>query len=315
MLNTNQLEYGTPRQGIWAYEVRTSRPVGGESAELHFILEGTSDESLARSNAEAALVEWDVLSFDGKPLVAVALKPDYINADPDSGPDFGRWVVTATYSRRAFTPPAMVDPATQAKLQAIDFDISGERRHITQSLFTEYQCVPAGKQPIDFGGAIRVKKNGQHLSVEGTDIVVSHESFSLSKTVPTSLITPGMRAQLKAMVSLANLNPFTITLNGQADTYQMGELRFMGATGKAVEGLDRTDVVFKFEDNKTLFDVKIGTGANQISVPRIGGFELLWVSYQEKETSTTMTVVPIQANVERVVDLIDFGPLTSLGVQ
>jgi hypothetical protein len=311
MLDTNQLEYAAGQ--IVAFEVRSSRPLGGEAGEIHFIVDGTADESVAAETAEAALVDWDLLSFDGKPLVSVSLKPECIN--PDDTEDPGRWNVTVQYSRRAFTPPAMVKPENQAKFQAIDFDISGERRHITQSLYTEYQCVPAGKVPVNFGGAIRVKKNGQHISVEGTDVVVAKESFSLAKTVPTDLLTPAMRTQLKKMVGLANLNPFTITLNEQADTYAMGELRFMGVTGKVVEGLDRTDLVFRFEDNYTMFDVKIGTGDNQISVPRIGGFELLWIAYKETETPDTMTVVPFQANVERVVDLIDFQPLIDLGVK
>jgi hypothetical protein len=61
-----------------------------------------------------------------------------------------------------------------------------------------------------------------------------------------------------------------------------------------------------------MFDVKIG---DMISIPRIGGFELLWLAYETSSTADAMTVTPRQANVERVCDLIDFQPLKDLGVK
>ena len=310
MVQVNQLEYHDAVKDIDAFEIRSSRPVGGESAELHFVVDGTASEVDARRVAEAALVDWGKLTFDGKPLAGVTVRPDYI--DPENQDDLGRWSVVASYSRRAFTCPAMVDPVTQAKSQAIDFDISGERRHITQSLATLWKSVPKGKEQIDFHGAIRVKSNGKHPVVEGTDIVVSHESFSLAKTVPTSLLTAARRKQLKAMVGKVNDKVFTITLNEEPTEYAWGELRFMGVTGRIVEGLDRTDLVFKFESNETQFKVPVG---DSIVVPRVGGFELLWVSYAIKEDADTMSVTPRQANVEQVCGEIDFAPLTALGIK
>ncbi len=327
---TNQLEYeGTdPGTGgkIVAFEVQASRAVGGEAAELAFLVEGTADETQARTVAEDALVAWDALSFDGKPLVGVALKPEYTDedsGDPQNGFGFGRWHVQASYSRRAFTAPALLDDGQQLVPQAMEFDISGERRHITHSLHTRSQSVASGQTTIPFGGAIRVKKQGKNISVEGTDVVIPRMAFSIPKTVPTERLTPGVIMGLQNLVGKMNRTPFTLTFKGvkpdHSDditlTYSRGELRFMGVSGRIVQGATRTDLVFRFESSPTETNVKIAQGTpNEITVPLVLGFDLLWVSYAETQTEETITVKPRQANVEVVCEEEEFACLSSVGL-
>jgi len=315
---TNQLEYSGTEIGtgnrIEAFEAQPSRSVGGETAELYFVLEGTSNETQARKHAEAALVAWDALSFDGKPLIGVALKPAGMESEDNAG-DWGRWEVRAAYSRRGFTAAALLSDADQAKLQAMEFDISGERRHITQSLITLSKSVPAGKTQLDFGGAIRVKKVGKNVTVEGTDIVVPKEAFSLAKTVPTAKLTPAVRQQLRELVGTINQANFVITLNGQATTYTSGDLRFMGCNGRIVEGASRTDMTFRFEAGVTRKNLKIAEGTpSQIVVPYMAGHDLLWVAYEEQDAGSQLTLRPRQANVERVCLAGDFSVLKNLGI-
>jgi hypothetical protein len=320
---TNQLEFAGFDAGtgskVVAFEVQASRSVGGEAAELAFVVEGTADETQARTIAEAAIIEWDALAFDGKPLVAIALKPEYTdedNGDPATGRGYGRWHVRATYSRRAFAAPALLNETQQLVPQAIELDISGERRHITQGIATLWKCVPSGRTQIDFGGAIRVKKNGKNTTVEGTDIVLPRRSFTVPKTVPTKLLTPLILDKLESLVGQVNAAPFTITLNEHQFNYGWGELRFMGVSGRLVEGADRSDLVFRFESSKTKFDAKIAAGTPyEIRVPMCRGFDLLWVSYEEKDAEGCMTLRPRQANVEAVCDDGDFSVLRTLGVK
>jgi hypothetical protein len=310
-----QLTYSEAAAGgelVWLLEQRDSRRVGTEQASLVFVLQGTADESEARRIAENGIM-FVAPAFDGKALEHVELVPEFIDpdnvGDPDLGTGRGLWQVTASYSRRAFQPPALVAAANQAAVQAMEIDIGGENRRLFQSYRTLQEVAAPGFTAEHYGGAINVIGEGKDLRCEGVDVPVLRKRISLARTYPIAQVGAAFLYGLEDLYGRVNNAPFTVNLNGEEFTWPAGCLRYMGTRGRLVQGAGHVDLIHQFEAGWSR-TVTLGEGSDsQINLGAVRPFETIWVRYGTKAGNNRYLKVPIQANVEQTALEGDFSIL------
>lgn len=242
------------------------------SAELNFIIAGTSDPA----TAQAVMLGFAPTTYG--PLVVqssdvTALSDNYFEGQVRYG----------------------LTKAPEPGDEEYTFDIGFTQQKITQSLATVQVKAPPTLIAADFHGAIGVTKDG----VEGCDIPLPTFSWTEKHFFAPRFVTP---AYIQAVYSVAEA-----PVNSQAFRgFAAGQVLFGGASGGGKQN-ELVAITFKFTASKNVSNQTIGeiTGINK------KGWEYLWVRYHDTEDATSKTIVkrPIQVNVERVLAASDFSAL------
>ena len=261
-----------------------SRP----SVTLHYILDGTADDLLARNTLLASTP----LSYDGLLRDEVALEPIFA----DTVTDTGKWQCSVRYISPGQRPPQTGD-------SIFSFDTAGGVQHITQSRATIASYAPAGKTAPNFQGAIGVT----HDDVEGVDVTVPVYQFAETHYLPDAQVTEAYKGTLFHLTGKVN--------NASFRGLAAGECLFLGASGaKRGEGASGAsggdwEITFRFAGSPNVTGLTVGpiTGIAKL------GWEYLWVRYEDAEDEAAKALVkrPIAAYVEKVYELADF---TLLGI-
>lgn len=175
-----------------------------------------------------------------------------------------------------------------------NFTTSGGTQKITQSISTVGRYAPVGKTAPDYKGAVGVTKN----SVEGVDIVVPVYDFSETHYINDEDMTDAYLLTLRNLTGCVNSGAFRM--------FAAGEVLFRGAEGE-VTGKEQWKVTFHFSSSQNRSNITIGdiTGINK------GGWDYLWVAYEDAEdlTANSMVKRPKAVYVERVYPQENFAQL------
>ena len=254
---------------------RYGRRLSDESAELLYLIRGTTDDATAR----AALLANSPVIHDGLPR-------DAAEVEELEGLD-------AYLGTVRFTSPDGQAPETGES--SFSFDTSGGTQHVTQSLQTVGTFAAPGENAPDFGGAIGVTQD----NVEGVDITVPVYTFSETHYLPNSVVTNAYKGTLFNLTGKVN--------NGAFKSLAAGECLFLGASGSRRETEDDWEITFRFagSPNKTGLTVGDIVGISK------KGWEYLWVRYQDTEDANAKMLIkkPIAAYVEKVYDEASFAAL------
>ena len=257
-------------------EEKFGRVLSDESAELTYIVRGTSDDVAARTEL----------------LTAAPLTHNNLQRNDAEVEELGEqlWRGVVRYAPSSYTPP-------QVGESSFSFETRGGSQHITQSLATlGSYAAPGIPAAPDFDGAIGVTEN----SVEGVDITVPVYTFSETHHIDDSSVTTGYKGTLFSLTGKVNDASF----KGLA----AGECLFLGAAGTQ-RGDDPWEISFAFAGSPNVTGLSVGA----ITGIAKKGWEYLWVRYQEAEDATAKMLIrkPIAAYVERVYRE---GSFSALGI-
>jgi len=255
---------------------RYGRRLSDESAELLYLIRGTTDDGTAR----AALLGNSPDFHDGLPR-------DDTEVEELEGLD--AYLGTVRYVSPDGQPPDTGE-------SSFSFDTSGGTQHITQSLSTVgTYASPAVPAAPDFGGAIGVTQD----NVEGVDITVPVYTFSETHYLPAGTVTNAYKGTLFNLTGKVNSGGF----KGLA----AGECLFLGASGSRRESEDDWEITFRFAGSPNRTGLTVGDIAG-ISKK---GWEYLWVRYQDTEDDNAKMLIkkPVAAYVEQVYDEGSFAAL------
>ncbi|QNN24030.1 hypothetical protein HED60_17720 [Planctomycetales bacterium ZRK34] len=198
---------------------RYGRRLSDESAELLYLIRGTSDDAVARSSLSAAAP----VTHDGLPIS---------NIEVEELEGLDAYLGTVQYAPPDFEPPA--EPS-------FSFDTSGGTQHITQSLGTVGMYPAPGGNAPNFGGAIGVTQD----SVEGVDITIPVYTFSETHYLSAGTVTNAYKGTLFNLTGKVNSGGF----KGLA----AGECLFLGASGSQRGVGEDWEITFRFagSPNKT----------------------------------------------------------------
>jgi len=250
---------------------RYGRRLSDESAELLYLIRGTTDDATAR----AALLTNSPSFHDGLPR-------DDTEVEELEGLD--AYLGTVRY-----VSPDGQEPETGES--SFSFDTTGGTQHITQSLET---VGSHGDNPPDFGGAIGVTQD----NVEGVDITVPIYSFAETHYLPNSVVTNAYKGTLFNLTGKVNSGAF----KGLA----AGECLFLGASGSK-RGEEDWEITFRFAGSPNRTGLTVG----DIGGISKKGWEYLWVRYQDTEDDNAKMLIkkPIAAYVEKVYEEGNFAAL------
>lgn len=249
-------------------ETRDVRGGKGCAADLHFLVDGTTDEIAARNQLKTSLSVPQ--QYDGLPIQAYALKRLGVNF----------WQGTVNYAAR--------EPKEEDFGQT-NFDTTGGTQHISVSLEVTASGAVGGGAAPDIqdggqGGAINSQPDG---SVDGLDITVPQLSFQRTHIFAAGVVNDAWVKQLADMTGTTNDNTWY--------SFARGELLFLGASGH-----DRDDgtweVVTGFAASPNQANIAVGA----MTVPLKRGHEYLEVKYAPKIASNRLIQVPIAYYVHRV---------------
>lgn len=249
--------------------------VGGKpSITMHYILEGTADDRVARDQLLASTA----LYYDDLKRDECTLEPIFV----DTTTGRGSWKCTVQYVSEEFADP-------QVGESSFSFDTSGGTQHITQSIET------LGRYPQtapDCQGAIGVTPEG----VDGVDITVPVYTFS--ETHYFASLSMAYRATLFHLTGKVNNDSF----KGMAP----GDCLFLGASGTK-RGKDKWEINFRFAGSPTRENFTIGS----IPVSSKKGWDYLWVRYADATDDENHTLVkkPVAVYLEKVYEPANFALL------
>lgn len=254
-------------------EEKFGRLLSDESAELTYIVRGTTSDVTARLELLAAA-----------PPIHNGLKRDDAEVE-EIAP--GMWLGVVRYTTSG-GPPEVGE-------STFSFETRGGSQHITQSLQTvgSYAAPGIAAAP-DFGGAIGVTDSG----IDGVDITVPVYTFSETHHFAPEFVTTAYKGTLFNLTGRVNDAPF----KGLA----AGECLFLGAAGTR-RGDDPWEISFAFAGSPNITNLSVG-GITGIAKK---GWEYLWVRYAEAEDTAAKMLVrkPIAAYVERVYREGNFAAL------
>ncbi|MBI1389922.1 MAG: hypothetical protein GC154_15890 [bacterium] len=252
---------------------RYGRRLSDDSAELLYLIRGTSDDATARTALSAAAPT----THDGLPI-------SDIEVEELEGLD--AYLGTVQYAPPDFEPPA--EPS-------FSFDTSGGTQHITQSLSTPGRYAPAGKTAPNYQGAIGVTAS----DVTGVDITIPIYQFSETHYLPSATVTNAYKGTLFSLTGRVNNADFRGLNNG--------ECLFLGASGSKRESEDDWEIAFRFAGSPNKTNLVIG----DITVSSKKGWEYLWVRYAEAEDVAAKMLIqkPVAAYVEQVYEYGDFSAM------
>ena len=175
------------------------------------------------------------------------------------------------------------------------FDTSGGQVHISQSLATRSRTGAGGAIATNHHGAIGVSSDG----IEGVDIQIPTYSFGETHIVDAFTVTPAFKAALFFATGTVNSAPFR--------NFDTGEVIFLGARGSK-RGMDAWEISVNYMASPNVVDLPVGP---DIVVPFKGGWEYLWVEYEEvkDDDSNRSARRPLAAYVEQVYQMVDFNSI------
>jgi len=163
----------------------------------------------------------------------------------------------------------------------VGFEVSCTQQHITNSIRTRGRWGPAAR---NYGGLIGVTDDG----VEGVDIDAAVGSFTLSRFFHPVVVTPSFVQYLTCACGRVNNMPWK--------GYDVGEVRFIGATGGFRRDASACEITYKFAASPNVYGIQIG----DISVPFKYGWDYLWVRYADVFENNVTLKKPIAVYVEQV---------------
>lgn len=170
------------------------------------------------------------------------------------------------------------------------FTTTGGSFHITHSRSTVAKYPSSS---VDYKQAINVRKSGQDLNIEGTDIIIPALKLSYTFSHPLGIVNESFARTIAGLTGSSN----STTFRG----FQPGEVLFLGADGS--DGTNsEAEVTYHFACESNLQDLVIGaiTGINK------DGHDLLWVSSKDDTASGKPTVTPLGVYIERIYQRVDF---------
>ena len=255
-----------------------SRPAAdgdNPSAELKYVVEGTSDEQQA-----LAAIESDT------PATYAGLLRQTWSVEP-VGDGSSYWEGVVRYGQMNAGPKEVGE-------SVFSFDTGGGTTHITQAKEHVQDYFFEGDAAPDFQGAIGVTRD----SVEGCDIVVPVYNWSETHYLASATVTGPYKAALFALTGKTNDAAFK--------GFAAGEVLFLGASGSQ-RGDESWEITFRFAASPNVTGLVIGelTGVDK------KGWEYLWVRYEDAEDSDAKCIVkrPTSVHVERVYDAGDYADL------
>lgn len=189
-------------------------------------------------------------------------------------------------------------PAREIDSVEYSFNFTAASAQIYQSLSTISSTRAGGGTAPDFDGAINVVEDAGGQRVEGLQLPVPSETFSLTYRPANATITPAYQDLVESMVGLVNSTPF----KGRP----AGSLMLVRAQGGATNNAGWSiSFGFGFIANRT--SVPVGG----ITVPSKDGLDLLWAYYESDTDATAKSLIkkPLAAYVERVFYRTDFNAL------
>lgn len=177
---------------------------------------------------------------------------------------------------------------------SISFDISGQTRHVTQSLYQVDKLWLAGEPQRDFKGAINVSEDG---TIGGVDIIIPTFTFVLDYTVDPANINDTYIGTLRDLVGTINASPFK--------GFLAGELLFTKVSGRKRDE-EAWDLSYGFSVEKNVSLRNVGG----ITVPYKRGWDYLWVYYKTMEDPPTVIAKrPAAVFIEQLYTDTNYGLL------
>lgn len=209
----------------------------------------------------------------------------------------GVWEVYVTYGFTNGPGISGLDQDT-TEYSTFRFSTKGGTQHITQSKSTVAKKAAAGKMPPDFKGAIGVQKDGDSITVNGTDIVIPVYNWTEPFTMPLANLTTSYTLTVRNLTGKVN----NATFRG----FSAGEVLFMGADG-GQKNINQAEIAFEFSAIENITGVSI-PGLENVDKK---GHEYLWILYEEaKDDDAKFTPKrPKAVYVEKVYDSGNFGLL------
>jgi hypothetical protein len=273
---------------VLAEKIDSRRSQTGDDAweELSYLVTGTSDEALARSQVvDATPAQRTQAQSPGVTYIlwrqTVQPEAEWVDEDADDG----KWNVIVRYGIR---------PPLSAGLSSYSFETTGGTQHTTQSLQTVGVYAPSGRTAPNMHGAIGVT----HDRVEGVDITVPVYHFSETHTLSIVFVNNSYLGTLFNLTGTVN--------NARFRGFQAGECLFHGVTGSK-HGYDNWELTYRFSALPNRTDLVVG-GITRIAKR---GWDYLWVRYEDSEDSVAHTVVkrPTAVYVEQVYYFTNFAKL------
>lgn len=276
---------------IAVYEFYQSRKVNigfdAQSAELMFVLNGTTDDVLARAAFLAEI-----------PATFFGLQFKNVDIEPVGGLF---WKATAQYDSRVTSTADGVGGASPGETPAVPggtdplspefaFDISSVTEKITQSKSTRSKTKRGGGVAPNNEQAIGVTIDGE---VEGCDRQSPHMEWSVTRVF--GFVTLNYFQSLYALVGTVN--------NATFYGFPAGTLLFIGASLN-VRDTEKVTMVYRFAARPNRTDIPICDG---LTVPAKDGWEYLWVSYKNVDDANKLFMQPDAAYVERIYDTSNFA--------
>ena len=262
-----------------------SRASGKSSATLSYVIDGTGDDAAARSTIKA-----------GSPQLFAGLTRNDYGVTPVGDPTISlKWDAFATYGPYNSSATAGVEDVGDF---TESFDTGGGTTHITQSLGTTAAVALSGTAP-DYDEAINVSRNGENLTVGGTDIVTPVYNFSETHVFDDSTVTIAYRAIIAGLTGKVANASFKGT--------DKGECLFLGASGNR-RGEDEWELTFNFSAIPNKTGIEIGSIVTKVDKE---GWQYLWVEYSDDKDPVSKTFIkkPTAAYVETVYEYGDFSTL------
>ena len=244
---------------------------GSESIQLHYWVDGTSDQQEALDLAAATV-----------PSNFGTLEFSHFTSQ-QTGP--------ATFDVTAHYVPIGQKPRQPGDSE-FSFDVSTTTEHLTTSLQTVQKKTADDWEQVHFQRAINVQPDG---SIGGVDVLVPQ--FEYEETHWMDVMAAPYIATLFALTGTVNNAPFK--------HFRPGECLFLGASGRRASLDTPWRVTFRFRGSPNATDISLG-GMDGINK---AGWDYLWVFYADSVVDGLNVQVARQVQVERVYQHKNFALL------
>lgn len=258
------------------------KPLGGESGQV----------DTAKAMHTLRYDAWDTASrwpnFDTLMTAVLATAPttyrglDLSDVSYDEDDDgSGHWIFACKYDSR--------EPAES--LLRMSFDTTGGTVRMSTSRATQSYPL-SGRTAPDFKGAINV----QGGNAQGTDVVVPTLKLTYTYKWPKGVINQAAIKNLSRATGSTNVNEW--------QTYQPGELLFLGASGE-LDFTTPTEIQYHFAAAENESGLSLG----EIAGITKAGHDYLWVYFESLADSSAQKLVerPLAAYVERLYRQTNFN--------
>jgi len=181
---------------------------------------------------------------------------------------------------------------------SVSFDYSLETVHVTHARQHLGDYAPPGKQPINYQGAINVRRDANGITVEGVDMLVPVQRMQFRMRVSGAALTWEYIRDVLRKAPCQNSEEFY--------GFEPGEVRWDG--GSMVNTVAEemiAEVSFNFSIERNATNLQIGN----ITIPFKRGWDYVWVEYADTEDGGWLLKEPIGAHHERLYPLCDFSDL------